>query len=148
MQPTLYRLLPAPWRRSATPDRLVMAGQFMRFAIVGFSGFLVDNATVYGLRHALGLIGAGLIAYVTSATWNWGLNRVWTFRGQGSGPAHRQWRMFMITNLVGFLLNRGTYMILVTCLAVAAEQPVIAIAAGSIAGMFVNFTLSRRLVFR
>jgi putative flippase GtrA len=31
---------------------------------------------------------------------------------------------------------------------VAAEQPVIAIVAGSIAGMFVNFNLSRRLVFR
>jgi putative flippase GtrA len=148
MQTTLYRLLPEPLRRSATPDRLLMAGQFMRFGIVGFSGFLVDNATVYGTRHMLGLIVAGLLAYVTSATWNWLLNRVWTFRGRGSGPAHRQWQMFMLTNLAGFVLNRGTYMILVTCVAAAASQPVIAIAAGSIAGMFVNFSLSRRLVFR
>jgi putative flippase GtrA len=39
-------------------------------------------------------------------------------------------------------------MLLVTFLAAAASQPVIATAAGAIAGMFVNFGLSRRLVFR
>jgi putative flippase GtrA len=31
---------------------------------------------------------------------------------------------------------------------VAAAQPVIATSAGAVAGMFVNFSLSRRLVFR
>jgi putative flippase GtrA len=148
MQTTLYRLLPAPWRRSATPDRLVIAGQFVRFGVVGVSGLVVDTATVYGLRYTLGLYGAGLVAYATSATWNWALNRLWTFRGQGSGSAHRQWGMFMAANLVGFVLNRGTYAILVTFVAAAATQPVIATAAGSMAGMFVNFVLSRRLVFR
>jgi putative flippase GtrA len=134
-----------------------MAGQFLRFGAVGFSGFLVDNATVYGTLHLLGLYEirrllalyvAGLLAYVTSATWNWVLNRKWTFRGHGSGPAHRQWGMFMVTNLVGFVLNRGTYIVLVTFVATAADRPWIAIAAGSVAGMFVNFNLSRRVVFR
>jgi putative flippase GtrA len=148
MQTTLYRLLPAPLRRSATPERLIVAAQFMRFAVVGVAGLIVDTATVYGLRHSLGLYGAGLVAYVTSATCNWVLNRAWTFRGQGSGTAHRQWGLFMLTNLAGFVLNRGTYVILVTFVAAAAGQPVIATAAGSLAGMFVNFSLSRRVVFR
>ena len=148
MQTTLYRLLPAPLRRSATPDRLIVAAQFMRFAVVGLAGLVIDTATVYGLRHSLGLYGAGLVAYVTSASCNWVLNRTWTFRGQGSGAAHRQWGLFMLTNLAGFVLNRGTYVILVTFVAAAAGQPVIATAAGSLAGMFVNFSLSRRVVFR
>jgi putative flippase GtrA len=148
MQTTLLRLLPASWQLSATPDRLAMAAQFMRFGAVGLAGLVVDTATVYGLRHALGLYGAGLVAYVLAATGNWVLNRIWTFRGLGSGPAHRQWAMFMVTNLGGFVLNRGTYAILVTFVAAAADQPVIATAAGSVAGMFVNFGLSRRLVFR
>ena len=148
MQTTLHRVLPARWRRSATPDRLAMAAQFIRFGAVGLAGLVVDTATVYGLRHWLGLYGAGLVAYVFAATGNWVLNRVWTFRGLGSGPAHRQWAMFMVTNLGGFVLNRGTYAILVTFVAAAAAQPVIATAAGSVAGMFVNFSLSRRLVFR
>jgi putative flippase GtrA len=148
MQTTIHRLLPRSLRRSATPARLLLAAQFMRFGAVGLAGLIVDTATVYGLRHMLGLYGAGLAAYVTAATGNWMLNRIWTFRGQGSGPAHRQWAMFMITNLAGFVLNRGTYVLLVTFVAAAADQPVIATSAGAVAGMFVNFDLSRRLVFR
>jgi putative flippase GtrA len=130
------------------PAHLMVATQFIRFGVVGVSGFLVDTATVYGLRHALGLYGAGLVAYVTAASSNWLLNRIWTFRGHGSGSAHRQWARFMVTNLGGFVLNRGTYAALVAFLPIAARQPVIAIAAGAVAGMFVNFILSRRLVYR
>jgi putative flippase GtrA len=45
-------------------------------------------------------------------------------------------------------LNRGTYALLVTFSTAAADQPVIATAAGAVAGLLVNFSLSRRLVFR
>jgi putative flippase GtrA len=148
MQTTRNRLLPAPLRHFMTPDRLAVAAQFMRFGIVGTVGFSLDTITVYSLRHGLGLYGAGAVAYIVAASGNWFLNRLWTFRGLGSGPAHRQWAMFMITNLVGFVLNRGAYALMVTFVAAAADQPVIATAAGAVAGMFVNFSLSRRLVFR
>ncbi len=148
MQPTLDRLLPAPLRRRLTPGRLIAVSQFIRFGMVGLIGLVIDTAIVYGLRHPLGLYGAGMVSYVTAASGNWMLNRLWTFRGLGSGPAHRQWIRFMMANLVGFVLNRGTYVILVTFVAVAAAQPVIGTAAGAVAGMFVNFTLSKRLVFR
>jgi putative flippase GtrA len=147
MRTTIHRLLSSP-RLSATPARRVLAAQFLRFGAVGLIGLIIDTTSVYGLRHALGLYGAGLVAYVIAASGNWILNRMWTFRGQGSGPAHRQWAMFMVTNMAGFALNRGTYALLVTFVAAAAEQPVIATAAGAVAGMFVNFSLSRRLVFR
>ena len=145
---TLLRAMPSPLRRLATPDRVAVVEQFLRFGVVGGIGFVVDTATVYSLRRSLGLYGAGVVAYVVAATCNWLLNRIWTFRGQGSGPAHRQWARFLLVNLVGFVLNRGTYALMVTFVALAAAQPVIAIAAGTAAGMFVNFVLSRRLVFR
>ena len=148
MQTKLFRLSPRSLRRSATPERLLLVAQFLRFGAVGLAGLIVDTATVYGMRRTLGLYGAGLVAYITAATGNWVLNRIWTFRGQGSGPAHRQWAMFMITNLAGFVLNRGTYVLLVTFVAAAADQPVIATSAGAAAGLLVNFSLSRRLVFR
>ena len=148
MQTTLYRLLPPTLRRNITASRLVLLRQFLRFGVVGTLGFIIDTITVYSLRHRLGLYGAGVLAYVIAASANWVLNRLWTFRGQGSGPAHRQWAAFMLTNLAGFTLNRGTYALLVTFAASAADQPIIATAAGAIAGMFVNFTLSRRWVFR
>jgi putative flippase GtrA len=148
MHTSLYRLLPPALRRWTTPGRVIVAVQFLRFGAVGLLGFVVDTATVYGTRTALGLYGAGLAGYVTAATSNWMLNRIWTFRGRGSGSARRQWALFMIVNLVGFVLNRGTYALLVTFLPMAAEQPVIAVAAGAIAGLFTNFSLSRRVVFR
>jgi putative flippase GtrA len=46
-------------------------GQFLRFGTVGAFGFLIDTATVYGLRGVLGLYGAGLAAYVAAASVNW-----------------------------------------------------------------------------
>ncbi len=144
----LLRLMPPPLQRAATPERLLVLEQFLRFGAVGLAGLAIDTATVYGLRGSLGLYGAGVVAYVLAASGNWVLNRVWTFRGQGSGPAHRQWMRFLAVNMIGFVLNRGTYALLVTFVPIAAEQPVIATSAGAIAGLFVNFSLSRRLVFR
>lgn len=134
--------------RSVTVAQRQIIVQFLRFGAVGAAGFVIDTATVYSLLDRLGLYGAGVAGFVTAASGNWVLNRLWTFRGQGSGPAHWQWAMFMVTNLGGFVLNRGTYALLVTFVAVAARRPVIAIAAGAVAGLLVNFTLSRRVVFR
>ena len=125
-----------------------MLVQFLMFGTVGTAGFLVDTAAVYALRRSLGLYGAGMAAYVVAATVTWLLNRLWTFRGLGSGPMHQQWARFLVVNLGGLVLNRGTYALLVTFSALAAEQPVYATAAGAIAGMFVNFALIRTMVFR
>jgi putative flippase GtrA len=144
----LAALLPAPLRRHASAARVALAAQFFAFGCVGVVGFVLDTATVYALRHSLGLYGAGMVAYLVAASGNWALNRIWTFRGHGSGPAHRQWAAFLAANLVGFALNRGTYALLITFVAACAAEPVYAVAAGSIAGMFVNFSFSRNLVFR
>lgn len=133
--------LRGPWFNAA------LVAQFLRFGAVGACGFVVDTATVYALRGTLGLYGAGMVSYLLAATSNWALNRAWTFRGQGDGPAHRQWARFMVANLAGFVLNRGTYAALVTWVPLCAAEPVFAVAAGSVAGMFVNFGLSRRMVF-
>jgi putative flippase GtrA len=131
-----------------TESQRQMAAQFLRFGTVGLMGLVVDTATVYALRYRLGLYGAGLVAYGIAATVTWLFNRIWTFQGQGSGTARAQWLRFLAANFVGFLLNRGTYAVLIATVAIAARQPVIATSAGAIAGMFVNFGLSRRLVFR
>ena len=146
--PRLIAHLPSSMRVHATAERVATLAQFVKFGGVGLIGLAIDTASVYALRGSLGLYGAGLVAYVVAASGNWALNRIWTFRGQGSGPAHHQWGRFMAVNLIGFALNRGTYALLVTFVAAAARQPVIATSAGAIAGMFVNFYLSRRVVFR
>lgn len=124
------------------------AVQFLQFGAVGAFGLVLDTATVYALRGSMGLYGAGLVAYLVAASGNWLLNRWWTFRGRGSGPAHRQWMRFLGANLLGFVLNRGTYALLVTLVPLCAAQPVFATSAGAVAGLMINFTLSRAIVFR
>ncbi len=140
--------LPGPLRRHATDDRLVLAAQLWAFGCTGLVGLGLDIATVYALRAPLGLYGAGMVGYVVAATGNWALNRVWTFRGASQDAAHRQWARYLIVNLVGMVLNRGIYALLVTFVAACAEEPAYAVAAGAVAGMGVNFILSRRLVFQ
>ena len=86
--------------------------------------------------------------YPVAASFNWAVNRIWTFRGLSTGSAPAQWGRFLAVNLLGFALNRGTYFILVSLSPFVAEHPVFAVAAGAVAGLAVNFDLSRRLVFK
>lgn len=135
--------------RSFSPATLVLIGQMIRFGMVGVFGLLVDTAVVYALRGAVGLYWAGLVSFMVAATANWMVHRAWTFRGLGSHrPRHQQWARFVAANTLGFLVNRGVYVALITWVAVCATQPVLALAAGAVASMSINFTMSRRMVFR
>ncbi len=131
-----------------TPERRLTLWQFARFGTVGVMGAVVDIATVYATMAALGLYAAGLAAYFAAVTTTWALNRAWTFAGRGSGGLVRQWMLFVAANGVGFVLNRGTFALLVMTVPACAQYPVIAILAGAGAGMFANFNLSRSVVFR
>ena len=131
-----------------TPARRATLISFFQFAAVGTSGLVVDTAVLYAVKGGLGLYAGAVVSYVAASTWTWWLNRMWTFRGQGSGPVWRQWLRFMGVNLSGFVCNRSVYFTLVTVSAVCRGYPVLALAAGAVAGLFANFFLSRRLVFR
>jgi putative flippase GtrA len=124
--------------------------QFLQFGVVGTVGFLVDNAFVYTAHFifGLGLILAGLLSFFVAATGNWFLNRIWTFKGASTGRLHHEWLRYLGTNAVGFILNRGVYIGLITTTAICVAHPVLALAAGSVAGLGVNFVMSRRMVFR
>lgn len=138
--------LPA-WLDPAS-ERVTAARQMLQFGLVGAVGFVFDTATVYVLMGSIGLYAAGLVGYVVAASVNWLLNRVWTFRGRAHQGMQRQWLRFMIANLAGLVLNRGAYSLLIANFTVAARMPVLAVAAGAIAGFGLNFLCSRRFVFR
>jgi putative flippase GtrA len=141
--------LPGGLRAHASEQRIHLLVEFLMFGMVGLVGFVIDTSTVYALRGAVGLYVAGLAAYLTGATGTWICNRLWTFRHvPRSDPWHVQWRRFLAANLGGFVINRGLYMVLVTFVDIAARQPVIAVFAGALAGMTLNFNLSRKMVFR
>ena len=121
---------------------------FLRFGVVGTTGFLVDTAVVYAIKGLAGLYVAGLVSYFVAASWTWACNRFWTFAGRGDGPMWRQWLHFLFVNMSGLVLNRGAYFLLIALSATCRDHPVLAVAAGAVAGMFVNFAATSRLVFR
>ncbi len=151
MEAFLARLslrLPLPVRRHLPADRIATAAQFLRFGVVGTLGFVVDTAVVYGTRPLIGLYWGGAAAYLVAATATWTFNRLWTFHAAPRTAALRQWALFLSTNALGFALNRGTYALLVSLWDTAWRHPVLAVAAGSLVGMALNFHLSRSIVFK
>ena len=132
------------------PARAALLQQFLRFGVVGVIGFVVDTAVLYaGLAVGAGLYLGRAVSYVVAATATWALNRAWTFRSaRRDQPVTAQWGRFVLLNLAGFAANYGTYAALVAGVPLVAAQPVLGVAAGSLAGMFINFGLSRRFVFQ
>lgn len=124
--------------------------QFLRFGVVGVAGFLVDAGVLTAMLWlGLGPYAGRVVSYLAAASTTFALNRAWTFRSAPrEGAVAAQWGRFVLLNLVGFAANYGTYAALVAGTALVAAHPVIGVAAGSIAGMFLNFGLSRRYVFR
>jgi putative flippase GtrA len=127
--------------------RLNVSEDFIRFAMVGTMGFCWDTATVYALRGVAGLYVAGVVGFVVASSANWAMNRVWTFRHKEHDAMHVQWARFVAVNLVGFVFNRGTFFALVTYSAACRAAPILAIIAGSAAGLVFNYFLSKRYVF-
>lgn len=144
--PALDTLL-APLDR-VRPGAARMVSEFLRFGVVGTIGFVVDTGVLYGaLALGMGPYLGRIPAYLAAVTTTWALNRIWTFRSAGGGAAGRQWALFAAVSLLGFALNYGAYALAIAFVPVAAKHPVLAVAAGSVAGLFSNFFLSRALVF-
>ncbi len=129
------------------PASLAISPDFIRFGLVGTLGFCWDTGTVYALRHAVGLYAAGTAGFIIAASANWLLNRLWTFKHKTHGPAHRQWAKFLAANLLGFALNRGTFFTLISISRLFHDQPILAIMAGTLAGLTANYFLSKKFVF-
>jgi len=123
--------------------------QFLRFGVVGVAGFLVDAGVLTAMIWlGLGPYAGRVMSYLVAASTTFALNRAWTFRSASrEAPVTSQWGRFLLLNLIGFAANYGTYAALVAGTAIVAAHPVIGVAAGSLAGMFINFGLSRRYVF-
>ncbi|WP_431285351.1 GtrA family protein [Humitalea sp. 24SJ18S-53] len=133
-----------------SPRHAPMLIEAFRFGVVGALGFLVDTAVLYGaLALGAGLYGGRVLSYLAAASFTWAVNRAWTFAGRAAGAkAGRQWALFVLVNLGGFVLNYGTYAAMVAWWPLAALHPVLGVAGGAIAGMGCNFVLSRAVVFR
>jgi putative flippase GtrA len=121
--------------------------QFVRFGVVGTVGFVVNASMVELLNHKCGPLLAQTLAFPVAATVTWWLNRRYTF-GASRYAIHHEWLRYIFANLLGWVVNNGLYVWMVLHFPFAFQHPSIAVAVGSIAAMFVNFSVSRLIVFR
>jgi putative flippase GtrA len=124
--------------------------QFIRFGIVGCIGFGVDSVTLYAAIYLLGLnpYAGRALSYLCAATSTWYFNRLITFTNNRSANRGREWFTFVVCNSLGGAVNYTVYALYVRHGVVSPAAPLIGVALGSLAGMSVNYTLSKHLVFR
>ncbi len=134
---------------NASAGRAWPAGQFLRFGAVGALGFFVDAGVLLLCIESLGSgpYAGRVLSYLAAASFTWYLNRRVTFAHATHSAALPQWLRFLAANTLGGLVNYGFYALIVFTLPVAGWVPVAGVAAGSIAGLAVNFGISRRFVF-
>lgn len=125
------------------PDR------FLRFAIVGTLGFVVDAGILQWLMGAGGLDPyiARVPSFLAAATTTWLLNRHWTFFDRRSPGRAGEWGRYLVTMLYGGALNYATYASLLASLPVVVRWPVLGVAAGSLVGMIANYLVADRWIF-
>jgi putative flippase GtrA len=134
----------------ALRDRLIReARMLIPFGVVGTCGFLLD-ATLLKIGLALGLSKAiaRVFSILISMHFAFAMNRMWAFKALRGAPLVQQWLGYLVANSAGALLNYAVFLVLSHQGMLFEHAPILAVAAGSIAGMFVNFFGSRLLAFR
>jgi putative flippase GtrA len=128
-----------------------LAGQFLRFGVVGAAGYVVDVAILYlMLKLGLDLYTARIVSFITAASSTWVGNRLYTFT-EGASKRRKpgsEWAKYVAAMTLGGLANYGAYALLITFLALVREHHWLAVAGGTGAGLFINFWLARRILYR
>ena len=123
--------------------------RFIKFGIVGASGFLVDMGVytllsiVFNIPHLLARGGS----YWVSASWNWFWNRNFTFSHVEKRKKLIQWAKYLGMCMVSFMPNWGTYYVLTTYAPFFSEYKQLALVAGVGFGMLFNFTIASLFIF-
>lgn len=140
-----------------------MTAQFLRFGLVGTIGFVVDAAVLQilvSLAHGDPFVSR-IFSYLAAATVTWAIHRQYTFRDRlpvsdGTRVAVAtafetlisQWARFVVSNGLGALINFAVYSACLLSWALCKDNPVLGVAAGSVAGLAFNYTVSRHFVFK
>lgn len=95
--------LPAPLHALALKHH-----ELLKFAVVGGTTFLVDNAVFYGLKLTVlepKPVTAKIIAVLVATIVSYVLNREWSFRTRGGRERRHEAALFFLVSGVGLVLS-------------------------------------------
>ncbi len=144
---------PSPLSRAADAlARAILDPTFLRFAVVGLTGYTVDALVLHAMMDGFGLnhFTGRLVSFCVAVAVTWNLNRLWTFRAAGQGDRVRQAAIYLGVQCCGGLANLAAYNAAIFAVPALKHWPaiLIALAAGSGAGMVLNFAGAKHLAFR
>ena len=86
----------------------ILIEKIFKFAVVGFSAFVVDFSTLYIFKEKVKVnkYVANTIAFVVSASFNFALNRAWSFSSQDPNITAQALK-FAVSMSIGFLIATG-----------------------------------------
>ncbi len=120
----------------------------VEFLMVGFSGAFIDLGSLSLLLKAIPFEWARPVAILTAMTWNFFLNRAFTFAGARHDSILRQYLGFVSACAMGAVANWGVSVGLMKTVSLLKDTPLTAAAAGVVVGAVFNFLLCSCFVFR
>lgn len=128
--------------------------RFVKFAIVGFSGLIVDFTVLNILAHIFDVASwlALAIAFIVAATNNFIWNRLWVYPESRQHSLWKHFPTFLIVNLVGLLINEGILFAFEIPITILAGSEIIGLnvtkAIAAVIVMIWNFVVNRLVTFR
>jgi putative flippase GtrA len=119
----------------------------LQFVLVGGTGMMVDVAAFMMLLHFVPLIASWAMAIGTAMTWNFLLNRRFTFSEARQQPILAQYFLFCLLCLIGGMMNWTVSVRLCSTFAFFDRWKLLAALCGVVAGTTFNYVLSSRVVF-
>lgn len=121
-----------------------------KFGMVGGSGFVIDMSLYALFQSWLGinLLLARSVAYWLTSSWNWYLNRVFTFKDADNGRKRDQWAKYLIMCLISFAPSMGTFYGLTHYSEFFMKNSQLALIAGVVIGALFNYVVAGFLIFK
>ena len=129
------------------------AAEFLRFLVAGAAGFAIDSTLALAFVHGLGWppLPARLLSFAFAFVATWLINRFWTFRVAAQDkPARGIGAEFLGYAAVQATGGAANFVVYAAVVALTGQSPLelmIAIAAGSAAGVGLNYFGARKFVF-
>ena len=126
-----------------------MHSEVVRFVIAGILGLAVDVAVLYGaMALGMGWFFGRALSFLSAVWTTWQFNRRFTFAPREQLSAWQEWWRYLSAMLLGGAVNYAAYSALVIARPGLPLLPMIAVVAGSLSGMVVNFVSAKYFVFR